>query len=109
MSGSKCPVPCLVHTDFSGGRSDGMVFIPISFRIYQFVVIHTVKGFSLVNETKVDGFLEFLSFLCDPGSVGNLISGFSAFSKPSLYIWKFSFHILLKPSLKEFENNLTSM
>ena len=75
----------------------------------QFVVIHIVKGFSVVNETKVDVFLKFLSFLCDPGNVGNLISGSSAFPKPSLYIWKFSFHILLKPSLKDFERNLTSM
>ena len=75
----------------------------------QFVVIHTVKGFSIVNETKVDVFLEFLSFLCDPGNVGSLISGSSAFPKPSLYIWKFSFHILLKPSLKDFECSLTSM
>ena len=70
----------------------------------QFVVIHTVKGFRVVNE--VDIFLEFPSFLYDPVIVGNLISGSSAFPKPSLYIWKFSVHILLKPSLKEFKHNL---
>ena len=66
------------------------------------VVIHTVKGFSLVTE--VDIFLEFLCFLYDPANVGNLISGSSAFSKVSLYIWKFSVHILLKSSLKDFQH-----
>ena len=70
----------------------------------QFVVTHTIKGFSIVNETEVDAFLEFPCFLYDPMDVGNLISGFSAFSKPSLYIWNFSVHILLKPSLKDFED-----
>ena len=75
----------------------------------KFVVIHTVRGFSVVNETKVDVFLEFPCFLYDPANVGNLISGSSAFSKPTLNIWKFLVHILLKPSLKDFEHNLTSM
>ena len=65
----------------------------------QFVVIHTIKGFSVVNEAEVDVFLEFSRFFYDPTDVGNLISGTSAFSKHSLYIWKFSVHILLKPSL----------
>ena len=74
-----------------------------------FVVIHTVKGFSIVNEAEVDIFLEFPCFLHDPINVGNLISGSSAFSKPSLCIWKFSVHILLKPSLKDFEHYLASM
>ena len=73
----------------------------------QFVVIHIVKGFSVVNETDV--FLEFPSFLYDPVNVGNLISGSSAFSKPSLYIWKFSAHVLLKPSLEDFEHYLATM
>ena len=61
----------------------------------QFVVIYTVKGFSIVNETEVDVFLEFSSFFCDPTDVGNLISGSSAFSKSSLNIWKFMVHALL--------------
>ena len=74
----------------------------------QFLVIHTVKGFSLVNEA-VDVFLEFLCFLYDPMNTGNLISGSSAFSKPSLHIWKFLLHVLLRPSLKDFEHNLTSV
>ena len=69
----------------------------------QFVVIHTIKGFSVVNETKVDVFMEFSRFFNDPMDVGNLISGSFAFSKPSLYICKLSAHILLKPSLKDFE------
>ena len=72
-------------------------------------MIHTVKGFSTVNEVEVDVFLEFPCFLCNPVDVVNLISGLSAFYKPSLYIWKFSFHILLKASLKYFEHNITSM
>ena len=68
----------------------------------QFVVIHTVKGFSIVNEAKVDVFLEFSSFFYDPMDAGNLISGSSAFSKCSLNICKFSVHILLKHSLENF-------
>ena len=75
----------------------------------QVVVIHTVKGFSIVNETEVDAFLEFPCFVYDPANVGNLISGSSAFSKPSLNIWKFSVQVMLKPSLKDFEHILTSM
>ena len=75
----------------------------------QFVVIHTVKGFGLVNEAEVDVFLEFPCFLYDPMDVGNLISDSSTFSKSSLYIWKFSVYVLLKSSLKDFEHNLTSM
>ena len=69
----------------------------------QFVVIHTVKGFSIVNEANVDVFLEFSCVFYDLMDVGNLISGSSAFSKTSLNIWKFSVHILLKPSLENFE------
>ena len=73
----------------------------------QFVVIHTVKGFSVVNEADV--FLEFSCFFYDPVDIGNLISGSSAFPKSSLYIWKFSVHVLLKPSLEEFEHYFASM
>ena len=75
----------------------------------QFVVIHTVKSFSIVDEAEVDVFLEFSYFFYDPTFVDNLISGFTAFSKPRLYIWKFSVHVLLKPSLKDFEPNLISV
>ena len=75
----------------------------------QFVVIHTVKGSSIVNEAEVGVFLEFSCFFYDLADVHNLISGSSAFSKSSLYILKFLVHIQLKPSLKEFEQNLASM
>ena len=67
-------------------------------------MIHIVKGFSIVNEAEVDVFLEFYSFFYDPVNVGNLISASSAFSKSSLYIWKFSVHVLLKSSLENFEH-----
>ena len=77
--------------------------------IPQFVVIHTIKGFSVVNEAEIDIFLEFPCFFHDPRDVGNLISDSSAFSKSSLNIWKFTFHILLKPGLKDFEHYLASM
>ena len=73
----------------------------------QFAVIHTVKGFSLVNESDV--FLKFSCFFCDPTDVGSLISGSSDFSKSSFNIWKFSVHILLEPSLKYFEHYFASM
>ena len=62
-------------------------------------MIHTVKDFGVISEAEVDGFLEFFCFLHDPMNVGSLISGSSAFSKPSFYIWKFSFHVLLKPRI----------
>ena len=119
-------VPCLVLTVASWPayrflrrqvRWSGM---PISLRIFhiykqtnkkknlpQFVVIHTVKGFSTVNEADI--FLEFPCFFYDPTDVSNLISGSSAFSKSSLYIWEFLVHILLKPSLKDFEHHLARM
>ena len=70
----------------------------------QFVVAHTVKGFGIVNKAEADVFLELSCFFNDPTDVGNLISGSSAFSKSSLNIWKFSVHILLKPSLENFEH-----
>ena len=70
----------------------------------QFVVIHTVKGFVIVNKAEVDDFLELSCFLDDPADVGNLISGSSAFSKSSLNIWKFMVHMLLKPGLENFKH-----
>ena len=75
----------------------------------QFVVIHTVKSFSIVSEAEVDVFLEFSCFFCDPADVGNLISGSSAFSKSSFNIWKFLVHILLECGLEDFECDLASM
>ena len=73
----------------------------------QFVVIHTVKGFVIVN--KADAFLKLSCLFCDPTDVGNLISGSSAFSKSSLNIWKFTVHVLLKPGLENFEHYFASM
>ena len=83
--------------------------IPIFLRIFQFFVIHTVKGLSIVNEAEVDIFLERSCFFYDPTNVGSLVFVSSAFSKTSLYIWKFSIHVLLKPSLKDFEHYFASM
>ena len=97
----------VLYTGFSGGRSGDLVFP--SKNSPQFVVIHTVKGFSIVNEAKVDAFLEFSCFFHDPTNDGNLSSESSAFSKSSLYIWKLLVHVLLKPSLKDFEYYLASM
>ena len=75
----------------------------------QFVVIHTVEDFGVVNKAEVDVSLEFSHFLYDPTDVGNLISGSSAFSKSSLNIWKFSVHILLKTCLENFELYFASL
>ena len=74
----------------------------------QFVVICTIKGFSVVNEAEIDIFLELSCFFNDPGDVGNLISGSSAFSKSSLNIWKFTVHILLMPGLENFVHYFAS-
>ena len=72
----------------------------------QFIVIHTVKGFGIVNKAEIDVFLVFSCFFHHPADVGNLISGSSAFSKNSLNIWKFTVHVLLKPGLENFEHHL---
>ena len=72
----------------------------------QFVVIHTVEVFGIVTEAEVGVFLEFPCFFCDPVDIGNLISGSSAFSKSSLITWKLVVHVLLEPSLKDFEYSL---
>ena len=75
----------------------------------QFVVIHKVKGFGIVNKAEIDVFLELSGFFDDPMVVGNLISGSSAFSKSSLNICKFIVHILLKPGLENFEHYFASV
>ena len=74
-----------------------------------FVLIHIVKGFSIVNKAEVDVFLELSYFFCGLADVGKLISGSSGFSQSSLYIWNFSVHELLKPNLKDFEHYLASV
>ena len=75
----------------------------------EFVVIHTVKGFGIVNKAEIDVFLELCCFFDDPVDVGNFISGSSAFSKTSLNIWKFMVHVLLKPGLENFEHYFASV
>ena len=75
----------------------------------QFVVIHTVKGFGIVNKADVDVFLELFCFFDDSTNVGNLIFGSSAFSTSSLNIWNFSIHVLLKPGLENFEHYFASV
>ena len=77
--------------------------------ISQFVVIHTIKGFGIVNKAEVDGFLKLSCFFNDPADVVNLISGSSAFSKSSLNIWKFRVHVQLKPGLENFEYYFASL
>ena len=75
----------------------------------QFIVIHTVKGFGIVNKAETDVFLELSCFFDDLADVGNLVSGSSAFSKTSSNNWKFAVHVLLKPGLENFEYYFTSM
>ena len=75
----------------------------------QFIVIHTVKGFGIVNKTEVDVFLELSCFHDDSTDVGSLISGSSAFSKTSLNIGKFMIHVLLNPGVENFEHYFASM
>ena len=84
-------------------------FSHVFLNVPQFIVIHTVKGFGIVNKADVDVLLELSSFFDDPTDVGNLNSDYSAFSKSNLYIRKFLVHILLKPSLKDFEHNPPNM
>ena len=88
-----------LHTDFSEGRQ--VVWYSHLFQNFpQLIVIHTVKGFGIVNKAEIDVFLECSCIFDDPADVGNLISGSSAFSKTSLNTWKFTVHILLKPGLE---------
>ena len=82
---------------------------PVSLKIFQFVLIHTVQDFGVVNKEELDAFLELSFFFYNPTGVGNLISGSSAFSKSSLNIWKFMVHVLLKPGLENFEHYFASM
>ena len=108
-----CPVlivaSCL-HIGFSRGRS-GVWYSHLFQNFPQFIVIHTVKGFGIVNKAEIDVFFFFWNscFFDDPPKFGNLISGSSAFSKTSLNIWKFTVHVLLKPGLENFEHYFGSM
>ena len=77
--------------------------------IHRVAFDHTIKGFGIVNKAEIDAFLELSCSFDDPAHVGNLISGSSAFSKTSLYIWKFMVHVLLKPGLENFKHYFTSV
>ena len=96
-----------LHTDFSRGRSDGLVFPSLS--ELSRVCYDPHKGFGIVNKAEIDVFLELSCFFDDPADVGNLISGSSAFPKSSLNIWKFMVHLLLKPGLENFEHYFASV
>ena len=107
MSSSNCCF--LTCIQISQGAGQVVWYSHLLKNFPQFAVIHTVKGFSIVNKAEIDGFLELSCFFHDPAGVGNLISGSSAFSISSFYIWNFLVHVLLKPSLKDFDHYLVSM
>ena len=107
MSGSNCSFLTCVQVSQEAGKV--VWYSKLLKNFPQFVVIHTVKGFSIVNEAEVDVLLEFSCFFDNLMDGHNLISGSSAFSKSSLNIWKFSVHILLKPSSENFEHYFVSM
>ena len=107
MCGFNCCFLACVQISQEAGK---VLWYPHLFKYFpQFVVIHTVKDFSVVNDAEVDAFLELSCFFHDPVDVVNLISGSSAFSKTSLNIWKFTVPVLLKPGLENFEHYFTSM
>ena len=107
MSSSNCCFLTCIQVSQEAGQ---VVWYSHLFQNFpQFIVMHTVKGFGIVNKAEVDAFLELSCFFHDPADVGNLISGSSFFSKTSLTIRKFTVHILLKPGLENFEHYFTSV
>ena len=107
MSSSNCCFLTCIQISQEAGK---VVWDSQHFKNFpQFAVIHTVKGFGVINKAEVNVSLELSCFFADPADVGNLISGSSAFSKSSLNIWKFTVHVLLKPDLKNFEHYFASM
>ena len=107
MSSSNCCFLTCIQISQKAGQ---VVWCSYLFKNFpQFVVIHIVKGFDIVNKAEMDVFMELSCFFKDPADVGNLISGSSAFSKSSLNIWKFMVHILLKPCLENFEHYFASV
>ena len=107
MSSSKCCFLTCIQISQKAGKVVWYSYLLKNFP--EFIVIHTVKGFGIVNKVEVDVFLELSCFFDDPVDVGNLISGSSAFTKSSLNIWKFTVHVLLKPHLENFEHYFASM
>ena len=107
MSSSNCCLMTCIKVSWEAGQ---VVWYSHLFQNFpQFIVIHIVKGFGLVNKAEVDVFLELSCFFDDPMDVGYLISGSSAFSKTSLNIWNFMVHVLVKPGLENFEHYCSSM
>ena len=107
MSSSNC---CFLNCIQISQEAGQVVWYSHLFQNFpEFVVVHTVKGFDIVNKAEVDVFLELCCFFNDPTDVGNLVSGSSAFSKSSLNIWTFSVHVFLKPGLENFEHYFTSV
>ena len=107
MSGSNCCFLTCIQISHEAGK---MVWYSHLLKNFpQFVVIHTVKGFSIVNKAEVDAFLELSCFFNDPMDIGNLISGSSVFSKSNLNNWKFLIHVLLKPGLENFEHYFANL
>ena len=107
MSSSNCCFLICIQISQEAGQ---VVCYPHLFQNFpQFIVIHTVKGFGIVNKAEIDVFLELSCFFDDSTDVGNLISGSSAFLKTSLHIWNFTVQVLLKPGLENFEYYFTSM
>ena len=107
MSSSNCCFLTCIQVSQEAGQ---MVWYSHLFQNFpQFIVIHTVKGFGIVNKAEIDVFLVLSCFFDDPADVCNLISGSSAFSKTSLNIWKFTVHVLLKPGLENFKHYFTSV
>ena len=107
MSSSNCCFLTCIQVSQEAGQ---VVWYSHLFQNFtQFIVIHTVKGFGIVNKAEIDVFLKLSCFFDDPSDVGNLISGSSAFSKSSLNIWKITVHTLLKPGLENFGHYFTSV
>ena len=105
MSSSNCCFLSCIQIPQGAGQ---VVWYSLLFQNFpQFVVVHTVRGFGIVNKAEIDVFLELSCSFDDPANVGNLIPGSSAFSKSSLNIWKFTTHVLLKPGLENFEHYFT--
>ena len=107
MSSSKCCF--LTYMQISQEAGQVVWYSLLLKNFLQFVMVHTVKGFDVVNKAEVDVFLELSWFYDDPADVGNLIPGSSAFSKSSVNIWKFTVHVLLKPGLEKFEHYFASV
>ena len=107
MSSSNCCILTSIQISQEAGQAVWYSHLLKNFP--QFVVIHTVKGFGIVNKAEIDVFLELSCFFSDSVDVGNLISDSSAFSKTSLNMWQFTVHVLLKPGLENFEHYFTRM